>query len=47
RKQALYKHFGSLAKIRTASVEELTNAPGMTKKAAQEVWEFFQSELSK
>jgi excinuclease ABC subunit C len=47
RKQALYKHFGALAKIRTASVEQLTNAPGMTKKAAQEVWEFFQSELSK
>ncbi len=45
RKQALYKHFGSLAKIRAASVEELAAAPGMTKTAAREVWEFFQSEL--
>lgn len=44
RKQALYKHFGSLAKIRNASPEELAAVPGMTMTSAREVWEFFQSE---
>ncbi|MDA8226985.1 MAG: excinuclease ABC subunit UvrC [Desulfitobacterium hafniense] len=42
RKQALLKHFGSLAKIKKASLEELAGAPGMNKGVAQEVWEFFQ-----
>ncbi len=46
RKQALYKHFGSLTKIRQASVKELTAVPGMNKAAAREVWDFFQAEGS-
>ncbi|MHB8170254.1 MAG: excinuclease ABC subunit UvrC [Thermincolia bacterium] len=44
RKQALLKHFGSLAKIKKASLEELAGAPGMNKAVAQEIWEFFQRE---
>lgn len=42
RKQALYKHFGSLAKIRKASIEELAGVEGMTKGVAQELWEYLQ-----
>ncbi|HEX3031822.1 MAG TPA: excinuclease ABC subunit UvrC [Bacillota bacterium] len=44
RKQALYKHFGSLTKIRSATQEELNQVKGMTTAAAREVWEFFQAE---
>lgn len=44
RKQSLLKYFGSLQKIKQASVEELTDAPGMNLKVAQEVYEFFQSQ---
>lgn len=45
RKQALLKHFGSLAKIKKAALHELADAPGMNQKVAQEVWEFFQEQL--
>lgn len=40
RKQALYKHFGSLAKIRAASIEELAAVPGMNQQVAQALWEW-------
>ncbi|GAW29782.1 excinuclease ABC subunit C [Carboxydocella sp. ULO1] len=40
RKQALYKHFGSLAKIRAATVEELAAVPGMNQQVAQALWEW-------
>ncbi|AXA37005.1 MAG: excinuclease ABC subunit UvrC [Candidatus Hydrogenedentota bacterium] len=41
RKRALLKHFGSLAAIRAASLEELQEVPGMTTAAARAVYEFF------
>ena len=41
RRQALWNHFGNLAKIRAASPDELAKAPGMTKSAAQAVYNFF------
>jgi len=39
RKQILLKHFRSIKKIRTATVEELTTVPGMNRKAAESVRE--------
>ena len=42
RRQALRSHFGSLPKMREATIEELTAAPGMNRKAAEAVWGFFQ-----
>jgi excinuclease ABC subunit C len=41
RQRALLKHFGSLEKIREATLEELAGAPKMNSKAAQKVYEFF------
>lgn len=41
RRQRLLKHFGSVRAIRQASLEELTKAPGMNKKAAQQVVDYF------
>lgn len=41
RRQALLKHFGSVQKIREASVAELKEARGMTQAAAREVYDFF------
>jgi excinuclease ABC subunit C len=40
RRQALLKAFGSMDKIRAATIEELAAVPGMTVKAAQQVKEF-------
>jgi excinuclease ABC subunit C len=37
RRKSLLIHFGSIDKIREASLEELTNAPGMNKTAAESV----------
>ncbi len=42
RKQALLKHFGSIKAIRTAPIDELSQAPGMNRKTA----EMIQSMLS-
>ncbi|MBW1860306.1 MAG: excinuclease ABC subunit C, partial [Deltaproteobacteria bacterium] len=39
RKTRLLKHFGSLKRIKAASVEELAAIPGMTSQAARAVWE--------
>lgn len=39
RRVSLLKHFGSLKRIKTASVEELAAVPGMTRQAAQAVFE--------
>ena len=44
RRRALLKHFGSMEKIRSASVEELAAAPSMNIAAAQAVHTFFHSE---
>ncbi len=37
RKQALLKHFGSVTKIKEASIEELMEVKGITKKIAEEI----------
>jgi excinuclease ABC subunit C len=44
RKRELLKTFGSLKKIREASVEELARAPGMTSGAAEAVVRYFRGE---
>ncbi len=41
RKKELFKFFGSVDKIRYATVEELCEAPKMNAKAAKEVYDFF------
>ncbi|EGO62332.1 excinuclease ABC subunit UvrC [Acetonema longum] len=41
RRKALWDHFGSLAKIKAATVEDLASAPGMTQPAAEAVHAFF------
>lgn len=41
RRQALWKHFGTIEKIREASREELAAAPGMNGLAASAVFDFF------
>jgi excinuclease ABC subunit C len=40
RQRALLRHFGSVKRLRHATVDELTAAPGMNRKAAQAVYEF-------
>ncbi len=39
RKEILMKHYGSIKKIRTAAVEELTALPGMNRRAAESIKE--------
>jgi excinuclease ABC subunit C len=41
RKKALLRHFGSLEKIKQATVEEMASVAGMTDKAAHNIWEFY------
>jgi excinuclease ABC subunit C len=41
RKRELLRHFGSLKKIKAASLEDLAQAPGMTRSAAEAVRRFF------
>ena len=41
RKKALLRHFGSLAKVKEANVEELTKVKGMTRRAAEEIDKHF------
>lgn len=41
RRRTLLRHFGSVRAIRTATIEELARAPGMTKVAANAVHSFF------
>jgi excinuclease ABC subunit C len=41
RRQRLLKHFGSVRAVRLASVEDLAKAPGMNKKAAEQVAKYF------
>ena len=45
RKRELLKHFGSVKKVRVASVEELQRAPGMSRSAAEAVVRYFRGEL--
>ncbi len=41
RAKSLLKHFGDINKIATASVEELMNAEGITKKCAESIYAFY------
>ena len=41
RARNLLKHFKTVTAIRSADLEELENAPGMTKPAAKCVYEYF------
>ena len=43
RRQALWKAFGSIDAMRSASVEELAEADGMNSAAAQAVYDFFRA----
>ena len=43
RRQALWKFFGTIDRIRAAAPEELAAAPGMTAAAARAVFQFFRS----
>ena len=44
RRKALMRHFKSLESIRDAQVEELLEAPGMNRAAAESVYDFFRRE---
>ncbi len=46
RRQRLLKHFGSVRAIRTATAEDLAKAPGMNRKAADQVARYF-AEIAK
>ncbi|MGB9691074.1 MAG: excinuclease ABC subunit UvrC [Candidatus Sumerlaeaceae bacterium] len=41
RAKLLLRHFGSLAKVKAANVQELAAAPSMTRPLAEAVWAFF------
>ena len=41
RRQALWKYFGTIERIRSATADELASAPGMTAPAANAVFRFF------
>jgi len=43
RKRALLRHFGSRKEIEAASLSELENVPGISKKLAQTIYDYFQS----
>ncbi|HXY55914.1 MAG TPA: excinuclease ABC subunit UvrC [Nitrospirota bacterium] len=45
RKKALLRHFGSVERVKQATVEELSAVTGMTKKAAEEIAEFYKKRL--
>jgi len=42
RRQRLLKHFGSVRAVRQATVDDLAKAPGMNRKAAEQVAQYFQ-----
>ena len=44
RAKNLLKHFGSIKNIKEAELEELENAPGMTRNAANAVYVYFHRE---
>ncbi len=41
RRRALLRHFGSLKAVREASLEELTNVPGIPQSCAENIWNHF------
>ena len=44
RRSALLKHFGSLKRIREATIEELEQAPTMTRPAAEAVYDYLRQQ---
>ncbi len=44
RRKALLEHFGAVAKIRNASIEELSAVSGISQKLARQIFAFFNSE---
>ena len=44
RRQALWEHFGTLDKIKAASVDELASVPGMNRPSAEAVVHFFEAQ---
>lgn len=46
RRRALLKHFGSVNRIREASLQELAAVPGMNRTAAQRVFAYFHGSSS-
>ncbi len=46
RKKALLQHFGSLEALMQASVDELAKVPYMTRKVAEQLWQFLHQVLS-
>jgi excinuclease ABC subunit C len=46
RKKALLRHFGSVARVRQATAEELAGVKGMNKKAVQEIVEFYRNKIA-
>ena len=47
RRTALLRAFGSMDRMKEASVEELSAPEGMTRKAAQAVWTYLQDEAKR
>jgi excinuclease ABC subunit C len=46
RKKALLRHFGSVARVRQATPEELAGVKGMNKKTAEEIVEFYKNKIA-
>jgi len=46
RKKALIQHFGTVTKIRQASVEDLCGVKGISKKLAEEIYRHLQEGLT-
>jgi excinuclease ABC subunit C len=46
RKKALLRHFGSVAKVRQATVDELASMKGMSNKAAVAIVEFYKDKTT-
>ena len=44
RKKALLKHFGSVKKIRAATVEQLQDVEGIDRKLAEEIYQYMHEE---
>lgn len=47
RRNALYKHFGTIEKIKEATLEELEQVPNINKKIAREIYLYFNNDLLK
>ncbi len=46
RKKALLRHFGSVEKVKQATAEELASVAGMSRKAAEEIAEFYRKKMA-